>query len=126
MYIDLDGFKPVNDSHGHAAGDTVLVEVARRLVETAGVHDLVARLGGDEFAILSRDTSPEQAAELGDRVVAMIQKPIDLEGELVVIGASIGIAVGDPVERAGFAARADEALYRAKASGGRCVVTLPI
>ncbi|MEZ5136026.1 MAG: sensor domain-containing diguanylate cyclase [Acidimicrobiales bacterium] len=128
LYLDLDGFKDVNDRLGHAAGDAVLVEVARRLQATVRRSDLVARLGGDEFAVLcERVADLDELEALASRLQAAITEPVVLDGEAVAIGASIGIAArpagacspDDLVEAA------DAALYRVKfgAKGGWLVST---
>lgn len=121
IFIDLDGFKPVNDTHGHATGDGVLRQVAQRLVAALRESDTVARLGGDEFAILAGGLNSDQAvATLGRKLLEVIQTPIVL-GELrLVVGASIGIALfpdhGDQADR--VLDHADSAMYSAKRSGG--------
>ncbi|MET3422051.1 diguanylate cyclase (GGDEF)-like protein [Actinoplanes tereljensis] len=113
LYIDLDGFKPINDAYGHERGDEALVVVAERLRGTARQQDVVARLGGDEFAILT--VGPDPAA-LADRVLAALHTPLDLSGRSVSIGASIGIAAGrtTPGE---LLRNADAAMYAAKRQG---------
>jgi len=121
LLIDLDGFKPVNDTYGHHSGDRVLVEVARRLTAVAGPGDVVARLGGDEFAVLSTNA----ARPLADRVLAAFGPAFDLGDETVSIGASIGVTSCRPGERgAGQLVRdADLAMYEAKRGGRNNVVT---
>ncbi len=119
LYLDLDGFKSVNDTFGHAAGDAVLKEVARRLTAVAPPEATVARLGGDEFAIWIVTAVPARAEALADALIAAITAPYDIEGSPVEIGASVGIALTprhgtDPDE---LLVRADLALYRAKAEG---------
>ena len=120
FYVDLDRFKAVNDTQGHAAGDAVLIEVARRLRNCARVGDTVARLGGDEFAVLCEDL-PERATvfEIADRIVETLAEPIAIDGLLAVVSASIGIAL--PEGRLGdgeaILRDADAARYRAKDSG---------
>lgn len=117
IYIDLDGFKPVNDRHGHAAGDIVLVEVAQRIAHAAPKGATVARLGGDEFGIVLHDVSnPEALLFLGQRLQRDIAKPIESETLQLTVGATIGIAVfpedgGDPEA---LIAAADRAMYIAK------------
>ncbi|HEX5741575.1 MAG TPA: GGDEF domain-containing protein [Pilimelia sp.] len=126
-YIDLDGFKPVNDAHGHAAGDAVLVAVARRLTETVRAGDLVARLGGDEFAVLCPGQSARhEVTELADRILAGLEAPIPLGDDAVRVGASIGMSF---VDRDGARSvadvlrQADTAMYAAKRQGrGRWVL----
>lgn len=120
LYLDLNGFKPVNDRHGHAAGDAVLVEVARRLEAAVRPGDTVARLGGDEFAVLAADISgDEDLAVISNRIHAALSEPILLpDGATVTISSSIGSAVGSPDTTADQLVRAaDIAMYRVKHSG---------
>jgi diguanylate cyclase (GGDEF)-like protein len=123
LLIDLDGFKTVNDTLGHFAGDQVLVEVARRLEACARAGDITTRLGGDEFAVLLAGVGDlSVASEISDRIIANIARPLAVDGQPVDIGASIGIVIypahgGDPVR---LFANADLALYRAKAEGRHC------
>jgi diguanylate cyclase (GGDEF)-like protein len=120
MYLDLDGFKPVNDTMGHAAGDVLLQEVARRLLDCIDNGDLAARLGGDEFAILLREGRSQGEIEAyAEGIRAQIAMPFPLPAGPVFISCSIGIATrGDPSEAAfDLVNRADRALYRAKAAG---------
>lgn len=122
--IDLDGFKLVNDTHGHADGDRVLVEVARRLVTVARPQDLVVRLGGDEFAVVI-DGDPVRMGQLATRSVALLAQPIDLGDRLLSIGASAGWAAcsEDPTD---VVRRADLALFAAKeASGNQALAYAP-
>ncbi len=120
LYLDLDGFKGVNDVLGHAAGDALLCAVSSRLSQCTRDIDLVARLGGDEFAIVQVDPHQPAAAEaLADRLVGALREPFDIDGYPIVIGTSIGIAL---VNQATLSADtllhdADLALYRAKAEG---------
>jgi diguanylate cyclase (GGDEF)-like protein/PAS domain S-box-containing protein len=118
--IDLDHFKAVNDTLGHAAGDTLLTLVADRLTQCVRAGDTVARLGGDEFAIVQRGSGlAEISRELAARVVAALSEPYDINGHHVVIGASIGIALF-PIDgrlAGDLLKKADVALYRAKAHG---------
>lgn len=120
LYIDLDRFKPVNDTYGHAVGDELLRQFAQRLQGLIRPTDVVARLGGDEFAVLLNDVRTKEAAEMvADKIVDAAQKPFFIEQHAVVVGASVGVAFG--VESDGgwqdLLARADAAVYRAKASG---------
>ena len=120
MFLDLDLFKEVNDTLGHAAGDDLLREVARRLTAAVGDRGLVARLGGDEFAIiLWQAPSREAPAAIARSIVADLSRPFNLDGKQTVIGVSIGIAMTPEHGRnAGdLLRRADMALYRAKQSG---------
>ena len=124
-FIDLDGFKPVNDTHGHPAGDAVLEEVARRLQAAARTTDTVARLGGDEFVILQTDVAHEGEAEmLARRIIKRLSAPYDFEGTSISISASVGIATTPEVEPdlGLLLAGADGALYRSK-QGGKSKLT---
>ncbi|WP_244490160.1 diguanylate cyclase [Rhizobium sp. Root483D2] len=117
-YLDLDGFKPVNDTFGHAAGDLLLKQVAERLKSVLLNGDLVARLGGDEFAILQH-ASASKAADIADRCILALGKPFGIADRQIGISVSIGIAVApgngfDPDE---LMSAADTALYQAKAGG---------
>ena len=121
LYVDLDGFKPVNDRHGHAAGDAVLQAIAERLLGCAGPDALVARIGGDEFAVCVPGALDDRAAEaLAVRVADVIAAPIDggrLPGvsEVVSVSASVGHArSGQGTSADALLAAADEAMYEAK------------
>jgi diguanylate cyclase (GGDEF)-like protein len=126
LYIDLDGFKPVNDTLGHAAGDQVLVEVAERLRSATRGTDTIARLGGDEFAILLERTSGAEAdaRTVAERVLAGIKRQIVLDGIPVTVGASVGIACisgdGTACSPDQLLREADLAMYAAKAKGRDC------
>jgi diguanylate cyclase (GGDEF)-like protein len=121
LCLDLDRFKPVNDNHGHAAGDELLKAVAERLRAAVRATDTVARLGGDEFVVIQvgiRESA--EAATLARRIVKALGHPYDIAGKTVDIGTSIGIAIApkdgdDPDE---LLRKGDHALYRCK-SGGR-------
>ena len=95
LMIDLNAFKAVNDNYGHAAGDKVLVTVAKRLLETVRASDTVARVGGDEFVLLVESfKNPDELVHLGRKLVASISKPIALDnGVAVGVGASVGFAL---------------------------------
>ena len=120
LFIDLDHFKAVNDIHGHAAGDRLLIEVARRLEAAVRPGDTVARIGGDEFAVLvARVEAPEDATGVAERIQREMTTPLPLGQDAVRPGASIGIALShsgyeDPAE---VLRDADAAMYRAKADG---------
>jgi diguanylate cyclase (GGDEF)-like protein/PAS domain S-box-containing protein len=119
LYLDLDDFKPVNDTHGHALGDRVLAEVATRLRHAVRPTDVVARLGGDEFAVLCPAIGDLPAAgQLAERLVAAVAGPMTVDGIEVQIGLSVGIAALLKEDQAGeVLERADTALRNAKLSG---------
>lgn len=120
MYIDLDGFKAINDSFGHDMGDTVLVETARRLRLCIRSGDVLARLGGDEFAILVTLTDgPHPPVEVADRILRELAEPVPGIPFDVRMGASIGIAVrsDEGIELSSLMRDADSAMYEAKAGG---------
>jgi diguanylate cyclase (GGDEF)-like protein len=120
LYVDLDGFKPINDTWGHAAGDAVLVEVAHRLTEVAGLQCVVARMGGDEFAVVSDFASPADAKNLAIRIVRTVADPIAFEGKQGEVSASVGIACGDGTSDAEQLLHdADASMYRTKRTGQR-------
>ena len=117
LTMDLDGFKSVNDTHGHAAGDFVLCRVAERLTSLVRDGDTLVRLGGDEFAMLSRNCDHAAALHLAERMTAVVQEPIELTtGASVRVGISIGIATcrDSNLSVDALLAQADAALYRAK------------
>ena len=123
LFIDLDHFKQVNDSLGHAAGDELLIAVSRRLERLVRPQDTLTRLGGDEFAILVGDArEPEVAVRVADRVLAALAEPLAVAGQQVAVSASVGIALS----RTGYASAeailhdADAAMYRAKHGGRGC------
>jgi cyclic di-GMP phosphodiesterase Gmr len=115
LFCDLDGFKVVNDQHGHAVGDRLLAEVALRLAELAAPGDLVSRFGGDEFVILCTGRAESDLAELAARVSERVRAPFDAPEGTLAIGVSVGIAVGRPGDSADeLISRADRAMYGAK------------
>ena len=120
MFIDLDRFKYVNDTLGHSAGDRLLVEVAERLVDCVREADTVARLGGDEFVVILSDLSEGQwAGGVAQLVIDAVSRPVELEGQEVFVGASVGIGVWpDDGERSETLIKnADVAMYHAKEAG---------
>ena len=121
LYLDLDGFKIINDTRGHDVGDTLLALVASRIHSVVRAEDMVARLGGDEFAILQHiDGQPAAATALSDRLISALGLPFTIGGQVCRIGLSIGIAAypADGKTPGGLMRNADLALYRAK-EGGR-------
>jgi diguanylate cyclase (GGDEF)-like protein len=121
LYCDLDDFKPVNDAHGHAAGDAVLREIASRLRDAVRNDDLVARIGGDEFAVLCPGSTVADTTVLVERITTAVAVPIRVGDADVEVGISIGVAhTTTSLDEASLAA-ADRALYEMKAkrkSGG--------
>lgn len=118
MFLDLDGFKLVNDSLGHAAGDHLLMLVADRLVDTVRADDVVGRIGGDEFVVVCADLDAHGARALGDRIRHALREPFDLDGNVVHVGASVGINVGTHGDDAETVMReADTAMYQSKEHG---------
>ncbi|MFC7739234.1 diguanylate cyclase domain-containing protein [Roseomonas sp. GCM10028921] len=120
LCLDLDGFKGVNDTLGHPAGDELLRQVAGRLRENTREADLVVRLGGDEFTILQVDADrPADVTALAERLVSALHHPFDIKGQKVTIGTSIGVVLVDAMASSAdeLLRRADLALYRAKAAG---------
>ena len=124
LYIDLDGFKQINDEYGHSVGDALLVAVSRRLRSCLRPADVLARLGGDEFAVLLEDLDvAAEANRLANRIVESIAEPFGIAGHRVSIGASVGVAVCEPGtdKVSALLRRADVAMYAAKVEGkGRC------
>jgi diguanylate cyclase (GGDEF)-like protein len=118
LFVDLDGFKPVNDRFGHAAGDAVLVDVAGRLTACVRQSDTVARLGGDEFALLLEDVHPPDVSSACDRILAALSRGAHVAGHHLALSASVGVAFGDSSETAESMLRnADLAMYEAKSRG---------
>ncbi|HEY5154475.1 MAG TPA: diguanylate cyclase [Acidimicrobiales bacterium] len=122
LYLDLDGFKQVNDQEGHAVGDELLKIVTQRISANIRPGDLLARLGGDEFAIVCTDlASPDEAEIVAQRLVVAVSEPATIGGRVVQVGLSIGVALAGRAGDAQTAARlvedADAALYQAKQAG---------
>ncbi|WP_419899350.1 GGDEF domain-containing protein [Roseomonas sp. USHLN139] len=135
LALDLDRFKQVNDTLGHGQGDALLVQVAARMRAQLRGSDLLARLGGDEFGLLLQPLAdPEQAARLAQRLVEAVAQPFDLAGNPASVGVSIGVALSSrqegpqPEGLDALMARADAALYQAKAHGrnGWCFAPSPL
>jgi len=123
LLLDLDGFKRVNDSLGHAAGDALLHAIAQRIAGTVRAGETVARLGGDEFAVVIEAlTEGDDPVLLAERLLRVIARPVTVADREVVVGVSIGLAVAQPGEDADAVLRnADTAMYSAKQSGKHCV-----
>jgi diguanylate cyclase (GGDEF)-like protein/PAS domain S-box-containing protein len=120
LFVDLDDFKQVNDSYGHAAGDQILVQVADRLVAAVRSEDIVGRQSGDEFAVvLGQVGGDDEAIGAADRILRELRRPIQLGARSVVVGGSIGIALasGRDATAEDLLTQADAAMYAAKASG---------
>jgi diguanylate cyclase (GGDEF)-like protein len=119
MFMDLDGFKTVNDAYGHHIGDLLLVEVAQRIGLNVRSQDTIARVGGDEFVLLASVAEPADAATLADKVLTAIQEPFQVAGRLLRISTSIGIAIypGNGARQDDLLTNADAAMYHAKVSG---------
>ena len=126
IYLDLDGFKAVNDSYGHMAGDRLLQLVAERLRGMIRNGDLAARIGGDEFIVLSEQTEATQLLGFGERLIREISRPYELDNKHeVTVGASVGIALAPEhgTDMMTLLAAADSALYQAKSRGkSRCMI----
>lgn len=121
FFLDLDGFKSVNDEHGHETGDNLLIAVARRMKAAVEPGDLVSRLAGDEFVIIARSPCSLEAAEhLGETLCQTLAQPFTLNDRTVKIGASIGITFSqppEPLDADAVLAKADHAMYEAKRKG---------
>lgn len=128
LLLDLDGFKPVNDAHGHDAGDAILVEVAKRMQTITRSEDIVSRVGGDEFVVLichldaDERTARDKAALIASKLIHLVNEPYEFHGKTLRVGASIGIRIlgfeGLATDTA--ISEADIAMYRAKQAGGGC------
>ena len=120
LFLDLDRFKIVNDSLGHAAGDTLLQTIAERIKSTVRAEDSVTRLGGDEFAVLASEVvGPDDAVLLAERIIAAVKRPIVVDGQELFVTTSLGISLfpDDASDPEGLLKTADSAMYRAKAQG---------
>jgi diguanylate cyclase (GGDEF)-like protein/PAS domain S-box-containing protein len=124
LFIDLDNYKPINDEHGHEAGDAVLHEIGLRLCKAAREEDFIARIGGDEFIVLVYPVEPTTKLEaLAERIIKSIEKPIVIEEQTLHLSASIGIAYStdsQSQDKTSLLAKADGAMYEAKKLGGGC------
>lgn len=120
VYIDLDRFKPVNDLHGHAAGDALLVQASKRILDEIRPTDTLARVGGDEFVlILTSQPQPEKASIIATRIIETLRRPFQVENHRIEIGASIGVSLypQDGTDADALMRAADAAMYRAKDEG---------
>jgi diguanylate cyclase (GGDEF)-like protein/PAS domain S-box-containing protein len=120
LFLDLDRFKPVNDTRGHATGDILLVRLATRLRKTVRAGDLVSRFGGDEFVVLcEHPAGAKEMLELAGRLIDIVSEPTEIDGQETQVGASVGIAIGagGRVTVDSLLRDADAALYRAKEQG---------
>lgn len=121
LFIDLDGFKALNDAYGHDAGDDVLTETATRIRACLRSSDVIARLGADEFVVLTHSSDSGSLGRQAQRLIHCIEQPFDIRGHAAHLSASIGIATsdGDPDNLRELLTYADLAMYQAKAQGGR-------
>ncbi|MET0935698.1 MAG: EAL domain-containing protein [Luteibacter sp.] len=124
FYLDLDGFKKVNDTYGHLTGDELLVQFGTRLRSVVGPDDTVARIGGDEFAVLVDDSGDLDVHGLAERIVTLAAEPFDVLSTMTFVGTSVGVVIVDEeaVAAGEMARKADSALYEAKKGRNRCVV----
>jgi two-component system, cell cycle response regulator len=124
LFVDIDHFKRINDSHGHQAGDHVLAAVAREMIATIRAEDVLARYGGEEFAIICREIEPEGARALGERLrVAVARQRFEHDGKVIPVTISVGVAVvRGPKDAQPLIAAADAAMYEAKRTGRDRVV----
>jgi diguanylate cyclase (GGDEF)-like protein len=120
LFIDLDGFKIINDTLGHDAGDKLLQEMGGRLTQTVRSSDVVARLGGDEFVVLVQEVAePKQVAAVARKILSALAKPMDMQGQECRVTASIGICMypSEAQDEKALMKNADIAMYRAKEDG---------
>ena len=119
LFVDIDHFKKINDTHGHLAGDAVLAAVARVMTETIRAEDVLARYGGEEFAVICREIDAEGARILGERLRAAVEEErFEHDGKVIPVTISVGAAVESKVDDAqAFIAAADAAMYEAKRGG---------
>jgi diguanylate cyclase (GGDEF)-like protein/PAS domain S-box-containing protein len=122
LFLDLDDFKQVNDTHGHEVGDRLLVEVAGRIAESVRGTDTVARLGGDEFAVICEDSDVPTAVQVAGRIQKALETPVEVDRRRFAVHASIGIAPAPPYEVSDLLRLADRAMYEAKATPKRSIV----
>jgi diguanylate cyclase (GGDEF)-like protein len=122
LFVDIDGFKPINDQWGHDVGDLLLQSLKRKLTQTVRETDVVARLGGDEFVVLLTDIPDrERVAALAAKLIEVLSQPCELREHTMAVGASVGIALypRDASDVDELLAKADQAMYSAKRAGRR-------
>ena len=119
MFLDLDGFKAVNDAYGHSVGDLLLIEVARRIEPRIRVQDMISRVGGDEFVFLGDVGEPTDAATLAEKLLVIVREPFQIDGHELRMSVSIGIAMypGNGTNQHELLTNADAAMYHAKSLG---------
>jgi diguanylate cyclase (GGDEF)-like protein len=119
MFLDLDGFKAVNDAYGHSAGDQLLIEVAKRVAPRIRVQDMISRVGGDEFVFLGDVGDPTDAAALAEKLLIIVREPFQIDGHELSMSVSIGIAMypGNGANQHELLTNADAAMYHAKSLG---------
>jgi diguanylate cyclase (GGDEF)-like protein len=125
LFVDIDGFKPVNDRYGHAVGDMLLQRIGKRMKQCLRESDTIARIGGDEFvAILPVVNEAEEAVSIAERLRQSIEEPFVVENFILGVSASIGVAVypDDGLDEQTLKVNADHAMYQAKSRGGNAVV----
>jgi diguanylate cyclase (GGDEF)-like protein/PAS domain S-box-containing protein len=118
MFVDLDHFKNLNNAAGHATGDLVLVEVAKRLTAAVRPGDTIARFGGDEFVVICEGADAAVAERVAKRALEALHEPIEVDGDRMYVTASVGIATAPPLDAERLIRRADAAMYDAKSRGG--------
>ena len=124
MFLDLDGFKLVNDTFGHNIGDELLRTIASRLLVLVRESDIVARLGGDEFIfVVDNTTQKEEVLELAERIISSIKDPIEINGHHLQVGSSIGISMfpDDGGTSKELIEKADQAMYKSKVLGQEAI-----
>lgn len=128
LFVDLDGFKSVNDRLGHATGDDVLARAANRILHHTRPADRVARVGGDEFVVILRDLPPDETAEaVASRIEDALSTPYQVGPDTISVGASVGIAYGTPDEAVSLVvARADSAMYKVKRTRVPAALPAPV
>ena len=114
LLIDLDDFKLINDVHGHPAGDAVLVAVAERLRGCSRPGDTPARLGGDEFAVVLPGADRAEAERVTEHFRTLLRAPVEADGDVLAVGASVGIGVGAGLDSEALLGTADQAMYQVK------------